>query len=89
MELSPNKGYEEELHFARVKKRSVDEDGKPIVKPSNNPILDRRQYKVEYADGNTEIMAANIIAEKLMAQVYDHVNINLLIYDSNIFPRCT
>ena len=80
MELSPNKGYEEELHFARVKKRSVDEDGKPIVKPSNNPILDRRQYKVEYADGNTEIMAANIIAEKLMAQVYDHVNINLLIY---------
>ena len=43
MELGLNKGDEEGLHFARVKKRAVDEDGKPIGKPSNNPILDSRQ----------------------------------------------
>ena len=30
MELGLNKGYEEGLHFARVKNRSVDEDSKPI-----------------------------------------------------------
>ena len=79
MELGLNKGDEEELHSATVKKRAVDEDGKPIVKPSNNPILDSRQYEVEYADVNTEIMAANIISENLMAQVDDHDNRHLLI----------
>ena len=61
--------------------RAVDEDGKTIVKPVNNPILDSRQYKVEYTDGSTEIMAANIISENLMAQVYEHGNRHLLIYE--------
>ena len=32
MELGLNKGYEEGLHFSRVKNRAVDEDGKPIRK---------------------------------------------------------
>ena len=81
MELGLNKGDEEGLHSATVKKRAVDEDGKPIVKPSNNPILDSRQYEVEYADGNTEVMAANVIAEKFMAQTDDNGNRHLLIYD--------
>ena len=49
--------------FARDKNKSVGEYGKPIRKPSNIPILESRQYKVEYADGNTEIMAVNIISE--------------------------
>ena len=79
VELGLNKGYEEELHFVRVKKRAVDEYGKPIGKPSNIPILNSRQYKVEYADGNTEIMAANTIAENLMVQVDDHGNRHLLV----------
>ena len=67
------------LHFARIKKRAVDEDGKSIVKPSNHPILDSRQYEVEYSDGNTAIVAANIIAKNLMAQVDDHGNSHFLI----------
>ena len=62
-ELGINKGDEEGLNFARVKKRAVYEDGKPIVKPSNNTILDSRKYEVEYAYVNTAIMAANIIEE--------------------------
>ena len=40
MELGLNRGEEEGLQFARVKRRAVDEDGKPIGIPSNNPILD-------------------------------------------------
>ena len=43
MELVLNRGEEEGLQFARVNRISVDEDGKPIRIPSNNPILDSRQ----------------------------------------------
>ena len=43
MELGLNKGDEEGLHFVSVKKRAVYEDGEPIGKPINNPILDRIQ----------------------------------------------
>ena len=62
-----------------VKRRAVDEDGKPIGITSNNPILDSRQYEIEYADGNTSVLTANIIAENLMVQVDDHGNRHLLI----------
>ena len=79
MELGQNKGDEEGLNFAIFIKRAVYEDGKKIIKRSNNPILDSRQYEVEYADGNTAIMAATIISENLMAQVYDHGNRHLRI----------
>ena len=61
MELGLNRGEEEELKFARLKRRAVDEDGKPIGIPSKNPILNSRQYKIEYLDGNTAILTANII----------------------------
>ena len=40
IELGLIRGEEEGLEFARVKRRAVNEDGKPIEIPSNNPILD-------------------------------------------------
>ena len=43
MELGLNRGEEEGLQFARVKRIALDEDGKPIGIPGNNPILDSRQ----------------------------------------------
>ena len=70
---------DEGLHHARVKRRAVDEDGKSIGKPSNNPLLDSRQYEVEYTDGTTEVLAANIIAENLLAQVDDQGDRHLMI----------
>ena len=48
--------------------RAVDQDGQPIGRPSNNPLLDSRRYKVEYLDGTTEVLTANIIAENSLAQ---------------------
>ena len=42
MKLGLNRGEEEGLQFARVRKITVDEDGKPIGISSNNPILDSR-----------------------------------------------
>ena len=58
-------------HNARMKRRAVDEDGKPIGRPSNNPLLDNRKYEVEYINGTTEVFAANIIAESLLSQADD------------------
>ena len=63
---------DEGLHHARIKQRVFDQDGQPIGRPSNNPLLlDSRQYEVEHSDGTTEVLTANIIAENLLAQVDD------------------
>ena len=70
---------DEGLHCARVKRRAVDQDGWPIGIPSNNPLFDSRKYEVEYLDGMTEVLTANIIAENLLAQVDDQGHSHLMI----------
>ena len=70
---------DEGLHHARVKRRAVDQDGRPIGRPSNNPLLDSRWYKLEYLDGTTEVITANIIVENLLAQVDDQGHCRLMI----------
>jgi hypothetical protein len=72
MELGLAHGDEEDLRLAWVKRRAVDVEGQPVGRPSNNPLLDSPQYEVEFLDGETEILTANIIAENLLAQVDDH-----------------
>ena len=47
----------------------IDDDVKPVGKPSNNPLLDTRLYEVEYIDGTIETLTANVIAGNLLAQV--------------------
>ncbi|KAI2494242.1 Reverse transcriptase (RNA-dependent DNA polymerase) [Fragilaria crotonensis] len=66
--LLPNMGT---VTKAKVTGRKRDADGNPIGKRHSNPILDTREYEVEFADGSTDIFAANIIAENLYAQVDD------------------
>ena len=69
MELAINRGDEEGLHHARVKRRAIDDHGEPVGRANNNPILDSRQYEIEYLDGQIELMTANIITENLLSQV--------------------
>ena len=69
MEIGLPRGQDDELLHAKVKRRAVDEDGKPVGKASNNPLTDTRQYEVEFDDGSIEILSANIIAENILAQV--------------------
>ena len=38
---------DERLHHARVKRRAVDENGKPIGRPSNNPLLDSMKLNIQ------------------------------------------
>jgi len=54
---------------AIIKKRSLDSMNAPIGNSHNNPLLDTRQYTVEFANGYTEILTVNIIAENLLSQV--------------------
>ena len=35
----------------------------------NNPLTDSRRYEVKFLDGTTEVIAANVIAEKLLVQI--------------------
>ena len=56
---------------ATVKRRMTDFDGRPLGTANRNPMLDTRQYEIEYDDGTTDAYFANIIAENLYSQVDD------------------
>ena len=79
MELGLPRGTDGELHHATVKRRRVDDDGNPIGSSHKNPILDSREYDVEFLDGTVEILTANIIAENLLAQVDEEGHRQLLL----------
>jgi hypothetical protein len=57
------------LTKAKVVARKRDADGNPVGRGHNNPILDTREYQVEFQDGATEVFTANIIAENMYSQV--------------------
>ena len=85
MELAlPRDGDGPEL--ARVKRRKTDQDGRPIGRAHQNPILDTRVFEVEFLDGHTAAMTANGIAENLFAQV-DQDGHRLLLMDEIIDHR--
>ena len=46
-----------------------DHDGQPNGKRHANPLLDTRLYEVEFPDGTTKAVSANLIAENLLSQV--------------------
>ena len=52
----------------RVLKRARDNDGNVIGRAHEKPILDTRQYIVEFEDGEEAELAANIIAQSMYAQ---------------------
>ena len=52
MELELSWCDEELILYNRVKGRSLDEERKPIVVASNNPLLDHRKYGADYIDRN-------------------------------------
>mgnify|MGYP003334491099 CR=1 FL=1 len=65
--------------FRSVIKRRKDKEGNPVGIANNNPILDTREYVVEFMDGHEETMAANLIAEHLFSQVDDDGNCQVLL----------
>ena len=55
----------------RVLRRKKNASGDPVGVRHSNPILDSREYEVEFADGSIDVLAANAIAEAMYAQVDD------------------
>jgi hypothetical protein len=58
-----------EIETGTVTRRLRDADGKPLGRRNPNPLLDTREYEVEFPDGTMDTYSANIIAENLYSQV--------------------
>ena len=78
MELALPKREKPESQFARVTKRLHDANDIPIGKSSDNPILNTRMYKVEYADCEKYAFSANVIAENMFTQIDEEGNHHVL-----------
>ena len=81
MEVALPHGTDNELVYATVKHRAVDDQGNQIGKYHSNPLLDSRLYEVEYVNGSTEALTANIIADSIMSQVDEEGHKQLLLKD--------
>ena len=79
MKLSLPYGPDGELKYAQVKKRVVDHECNTIGEAHNNPLMDMRQYEIEFSDGDLETMTANLIAENIIARVDDEGHEHLTI----------
>jgi Reverse transcriptase (RNA-dependent DNA polymerase) len=64
--LLPNMGT---VTKAKVIGRKRNSDGYPVGQRNANPMLDTRQYEVEFPDGATDVFTANMIAENLYSQI--------------------
>ena len=61
-----------ELKQATVQRRKRNHDGTLKGTANDNPILDTREYEVEFEDGNYAEYSANVLAENL----YNHIDDN-------------
>jgi hypothetical protein len=74
-------GVQDDVQFARVTKRLRDKDGRPIGTANDNPLLDTREYEVEFLDGHSESISANLIAQHMFSQVDEEGHRHLLLAD--------
>ena len=79
MNLGLTHGPSDELQQAKVKKRIIDDDGKPVGIANKNPLLDLRQQEVEFLDGESEVMTANLIAENIISRTDDEGHVHKML----------
>jgi hypothetical protein len=58
-----------ESMLGTVKNRKWDSEGNPVGHSNMNPLLDTREYKVEFPDGSIGVLTVNAIVESLYLQV--------------------
>ena len=75
------------LAQGRVHKRARDNDGSPIGIANENPILDSREYVVEFKDDTRAELSANAIAHSMYAQCDPDGNTYVLFYYITDFRR--
>ena len=81
MELGLPREYDDRLMHLIVKRRKMDDEGKAVGNMNNNPLLDTWAYEVEFADGTTEVITANIIADNILAQFDEEGHRQMIIYE--------
>ena len=69
MELGIPCEYENRLQYYIVKQGAINTEGIHIRYANDNPFMYLIQYEVELLYGETDILAANIIVENILAQV--------------------
>ena len=74
-------GDSEDVQYGRVIKRSRDAEGRPIGTANDNPLLDTREYSVEFLDGHDESISANLIAQHLYSQIDEEGKRHVLLDD--------
>ncbi len=74
-------GESEDVQYGRVTKRLRDAEGRPIGTANDNPLLDTREYSVQFLDGNTEAIAAKLIAQHLYSQIDNKGRRHILLDD--------
>jgi hypothetical protein len=78
---------EGQMRYGKVTKRLRDAEGRPIGTAADNPLLDTREYAVEFPDGREESLTANIIAQHLYSQIDEEGNKHLLLDDIIDYKR--
>jgi hypothetical protein len=75
-EIIPQQG--DKLQRGKVKRRSINDNGKTIGTYSDNPIMNSIVYEVQLPDGELKEYVANILAENMLSQV-DHEGHNIML----------
>jgi hypothetical protein len=52
-----------------VMARAKDTRGRPIGVANDNPLLDTREYVIEYEDGTMDVLTSNLIAESMYSRI--------------------
>ena len=78
MDLYLPKRRQPEPQFSCITKQLCGANGIPIWNSGDNPILDMRMYKVEYADGEKFAFSANMTAENMVMQIDEEGNRHVL-----------
>jgi hypothetical protein len=74
-------GDSSDIQYGKVTKRLRDAEGRPIGTASENPIMDTRAYTVEFTDGHSEALTANLIAQNLFSEIDEEGNRHILLDD--------
>ena len=78
VELAFPHSEEPAYRYGKVIKRQKNEAGEPVGTANDNPLMDTRQYVVQFPDEHEETLSANIIAECMFSQVDEEGNRHVL-----------
>lgn len=78
MELAIDRGRAIARH-AKVTKKMKDHRDNPVGTTNEKPIKDTWMYGVEFHNGNTQAMSANVISENMLANIDEEEHRHILL----------